>query len=154
MISVRLQDGDLSIKGYEDHLSRKELDQIVGNFLSNYPKGNRNENVNTYYTSLTSKLEDYLNSRIAIMMQGKQNNINKKAVLESWDVFPKQYPYFVANNPMVTLEQMRNVPNTKKVRNANRNQLEWRRQYYMKKISENKHKVFPVSRKRKNRKSY
>jgi hypothetical protein len=54
---------------------------------------------------------------------------------------------------MVTLEQLHNVPNTKKLRNNNIKQLEWRRQYYKQKLMENKHKVFPVSRKRKNRKT-
>jgi len=153
MISVTFQDGDLSIKGHEDYLSPEELQQIVGNFLSNYPKGNRNENVNTYYKSLTSNLENYLNSRIANMMQTKQTNQNKKTALESWNVFPKQSPHFVANNPMLTLEQLRSVPNSNKIRNKNRSQLEWHRKYYGEKLMVNKGKVFPVTRKRKNRKT-
>jgi hypothetical protein len=146
MISVTFHDGDLSIKGHEDYLSPEELRQIVGNFLSNYPKGTRNENVNTYYSSLTSNLENYLNSRIANMMQTKQTNQNKKAALESWNVFPSQYRQFVANNPMVLRNKLRHLPKNLGIMSNNRRNLARR---YM----ESRSKVFPVTRKRKNRKT-
>jgi hypothetical protein len=114
-------DGDeIVAKGYDKYFTNQELNMIVSNIISNYPKYQPGDNFNNYMWGIAYAAEDALNARV----------VSKGENLKSWNQFPRKTAYFTGQNPMKT-GRFKNIhqvfPVARKTRKARKSSRKSRR---------------------------